>query len=297
MRVMAVRIEDYALIGDCETAALVGKDGSVMWLCCPRFDSGACFAALLGTTEHGRWKIAPAGDVVGVHRQYRDSTLILETQFETADGAVTVIDFMPLRDTHSDLIRIVRGDRGTVPMRMELSLRFDYGSSIPWVTKMDDGALRAIAGPNMVFLRTPIELRGENFHTVAEFSVNAGEEVPFVMTYLPSHFAGPEAVDAGAALEETEKFWKEWAARCQLDGPYADAIRRSLITLKALTYAPTGGIVAAATTSLPEKIGGERNWDYRICWLRDASFALAVLMNAGYFEEATDWQNWLLRAV
>jgi GH15 family glucan-1,4-alpha-glucosidase len=294
---MALRIEDYALIGDCETAALVAKDGSIDWLCWPRFDSDACFAALLGTPENGRWKIAPSVEHVHVRRQYRDSTLILETDFETPDGAVTLIDFMPLRETQSDLVRIVRGRRGKVSMHMDLALRFDYGSGIPWVTKLDDGALRAIAGPHMTILRTPVELRGENMRTIADFTVNAGDEVPFVLTYSPSHLELPQQLDASAAEKKTEKFWEEWTGRCGIDGPYANAIRRSLITLKALTYAPTGGIVAAATTSLPEKLGGERNWDYRICWLRDASFALFVLMRAGYLEEASDWQDWLMRAV
>ena len=294
---MPSRIEDYALIGDCETAALVGKDGSIDWLCWPRFDSSACFAALLGAPENGRWQIAPAGKIQKVQRQYRKSTLILETQFETGDGAATVVDFMPLRTDQSDIVRIVRGVRGKVPMKMLLSLRFDYGRSIPWVTRDDDGALRAIAGPNLAVLRTPVDLRGENMHTVAEFTVSEGESVPFVLSYTRSHGAPAEVVQAEEALQQTESFWREWACRCKYQGKYADAVERSLITLKALTHKRTGGVLAAVTTSLPEKIKGPRNWDYRFCWLRDASFTLSALMKAGHFDEAGAWQNWLLRAV
>jgi GH15 family glucan-1,4-alpha-glucosidase len=294
---MARRIEDYALIGDCETAALAGKDGSIDWLCWPRFDSPACFAALLGAPENGRWQMAPAENIQKVQRQYRKSTLILETQFETGDGAATVIDFMPLRNNQSDIVRIVRGVRGKVSMKMLLSLRFDYGRSIPWVTRDEDGSLRAIAGPNMAVLRTPAEFRGENMHTVADFTVGAGESVPFVLSYTRSHGAPPEVVEAEEALQQTEAFWREWAGRCRYQGKYADAVERSLITLKALTHKRTGGVLAAATTSLPEKIKGTRNWDYRFCWLRDASFTLSALMKAGHFDEAAAWQNWLLRAV
>jgi GH15 family glucan-1,4-alpha-glucosidase len=294
---MSLPIEDYALIGDCETAALVGKDGSIDWLCWPRFDSGACFAALVGTPDHGRWKLAPADASQRATRQYRDGTLILETSFDTQDGSVTIIDFMPLREEQSDLVRIVRGRRGQVQMQMELSLRFDYGRSVPWVTRMDDGTLRAIAGPNMVFLRTTAPLHGENLSTVSEFTVSEGETVAFVLSHVQSHLEPPKAIDPEAALERTEKFWREWIGRCVHEGPWAEAVQRSLITLKALTYWPTGGILAAPTTSLPECLGGNRNWDYRFCWLRDASFTLWTLMRAGYFEEAADWQNWLLRAV
>jgi GH15 family glucan-1,4-alpha-glucosidase len=294
---MASRIEDYALIGDCETAALVGKDGSIDWLCWPRFDSPACFAALLGEPEQGRWQIAPAGTPKKIERQYRKSTLILETQFETDDGAVTVVDFMAMREKQSDVVRIVRGVRGKVPMRMLLSLRFDYGRSIPWVTREDDGTLRAIAGPNMAALRTPAEIRGESMQTVAEFTVSAGESVPFVLSYRKSNRSLPERLDPEKSFEKTESFWLEWACHCTYQGTWANAVERSLITLKALTHLQTGGILAAATTSLPEKIKGPRNWDYRFCWLRDASFTLSALMRAGHFDEAAEWQNWLLRAV
>lgn len=294
---MSSGIEDYALVGDCETAALVGRDGSIDWLCWPRFDSGACFAAILGTPEHGRWKIAPASPVKHTMRRYRKSSLILETDFGTAQGAVTLIDFMPLREKQSDLVRLVRGRRGQVRMQMELSLRFDYGQSVPWVTRMDDGSLRAIAGPNMAVLRTSAPIRGEDLKTVSEFTVHEGETVPFVLTYGASHLSLPEPIDPEASLQKTEAFWREWTGRCTYRGPWAEVVERSLITLKALTYWPTGGILAAPTTSLPEKTGGKRNWDYRFCWLRDATFTLLVLMNAGYLDEASDWQTWLLRAV
>ena len=294
---MPLPIEDYALIGDCETAALVGKDGSIDWLCWPRFDSGACFAALLGTPDHGRWKLAPANPSTRTTRHYTDGSLVLETDFETEQGAITVIDFMPFRDPHSHLIRMVRGRRGQVRVQMELSLRFDYGQSVPWVTRLDDGTLRAIAGPNMAILRTSAPMQGENLKTVSEFTVNEGQNVSFVLTYVPSHLELPEPIDPEAALQKTQEFWRNWTSRCSYKGPWTEAVERSLITLKALTYWPTGGILAAPTTSLPECLGGTRNWDYRFCWLRDASFTLWALMRAGYFEEASDWQNWLLRAV
>ena len=302
----APRIEDYALIGDCETAALVGLDGSIDWLCWPRFDSDACFAALLGTPEHGRWHLGPAGNVTRVTRRYRPDTLILETRFETEDGAVTLVDFMPPRGRYSDLVRLVVGERGRVAMRMKLTLRFGYGYVVPWVTRLEDGTLRAIAGPDMVVLRTPAELHGEDFATVSDLTIEAGETIPFVLTYGPSHVGVPEPIDPHQALAETEAFWSEWASRFRpaaLDGgahlppEWNEAVKRSLLTLKALTYAPTGGIVAAATTSLPEQIGGERNWDYRFCWLRDASITLLALMNGGYFEEAQAWRDWLVRAM
>src|ERR1700722_5066834 len=294
---MACRIEDYALISDCETGALVGADGSIDWLCWPRFDSGACFTALLGTPEHGRWKIAPSTPILKTTRRYRPSTLILETEFESEDGTATVIDFMPLRGKQSNLIRMVKGVRGEVRMDMELALRFDYGQSVPWVTRLDDGTVRAIAGANMVTLRTSVEVHGQNLKTVADFTVKEGETVWFVLSYTPSHLPLPDAIDANAMLQETEAFWLEWSSRCTYQGPWTEAVERSLITLKAMTYWPTGGILAAPTTSLPERLGGERNWDYRFCWLRDASFTLWTLMNAGYFEEASAWQDWLLRAV
>jgi GH15 family glucan-1,4-alpha-glucosidase len=292
-----LRIEDYGLIGDCHTAALVGRDGSIDWLCWPRFDSAACFAALLGDSRHGRWKIAPAGEILKIARKYRPDTLVLETEFETADGAVTLTDFMPLRTKQCDLARIVTGKRGKVAMRMELALRFDYGYSVPWVTKLPGGGgIQAIAGPDKVALRTPVALHGRDFTTVAEFEVGAGEAVPFVLSHVASHCNAPDAVDAAAALADTEAFWRKWAGRCTTQGPWREAVVRSLVTLKALTYHPTGGIVAAPTTSLPEHLGGVRNWDYRFCWLRDATLTLLALMNAGYYEEAGRWREWLVRA-
>ena len=293
---MSTPLEDYALIGDCETAALVSRQGSIDWLCWPRFDSHACFAALLGGAEHGRWLIEPVNERARRRHAYRDQTLILETQIDDADGAVTVIDFMPPRGHNSDIVRLVRGDRGRVRMRMELILRFDCGLSIPWVTRLPDGSLRAIAGPNMVVLRTPVEIRGQDLTTVAEFDVAAGDTIPFVLTHGWSHVDPPAAIDPQAALNETLTFWTDWSARNKSTGEWSDAVMRSLITLKALTYAPTGGIVAAPTTSLPEHLGGVRNWDYRYCWLRDATLTLLALMNAGYFDEAGAWRDWLLRA-
>jgi GH15 family glucan-1,4-alpha-glucosidase len=294
---MALKIEDYAIIGDCKSAALVGRDGSIDWLCWPRFDSSACFAALLGTPDHGRWLIAAADPAARVTRHYRDNTLILETDFETADGAVTVVDFMPLREGSHNLVRIVIGRRGRLAMRCELVLRFDYGSMVPWVTRLDDGALEAIAGPDMTVLRTPIDLRGENFKTVGDFTVGEGDTIPFVLTYRLSHKQVPEPIDPTAALSDTEVFWHNWTAGCTEMGEWSGLVRRSLITLKALTYQPTGGIVAAPTTSLPEQLGGLRNWDYRYCWLRDATFTLLSLMHGGFYEEAQDWRIWLRRAV
>src|SRR6202049_4121130 len=294
---MPSRIEDYALIGDCETAALCGNDGSIDWLCWPRFDSGACFASLVGTPDNGRWKLSPVGPVERVTRRYRDKTLILETDFHTPEGAITLIDFMPLRGKHSNLVRLVRGNRGKVRMAMELVIRFDYGRSVPWVTRLEDGTLRAIAGPDMVALRTSAPIKGENLKTVSEFTVTKGEVVPFVLSYSASFGSVPVPIDPERALDKTEAFWREWTDRCTFKGRWSDAVIRSLITLKALTYMPTGGIVAAPTTSLPEKPGGLRNWDYRYCWLRDATFTLLALMHAGYYEEAAAWQNWLLRAI
>ena len=289
-------IEDYALIGDCETAALVSRAGSIDWLCWPRFDSAACFAALLGTPDNGRWLIEAVDEHARVTRKYRGHTLILETRIETTDGAVLLIDFMPPRGRNSDIVRMVRGEKGHVRLRMELVLRFDYGRTVPWVTRMDDGTLRAIAGPDLVTLHTPARIRGEDLKTVAEFEVAAGETVPFVLTHGPSTQKPPKAIDPESALGETEKFWVKWAAKNTSHGEWDDAVVRSLIVLKALTYAPTGGLVAAPTTSLPEMIGGTRNWDYRYCWLRDATLTLLALMNAGYFDEARDWSLWLLRA-
>ena len=295
---MSCKIEDYGLIGDCQTAALVGINGSIDWLCWPAFDSDACFAGLLGTDEHGRWLIAPAEDVTKVSRRYWDNTLILETRFETAGGVVALIDFMPPRGKASDIVRLVRGVSGRVKLQMQLVMRFGFGTDIPWVKKTEDGSgLLAICGQDMTVLRTPIETRGEGLTTVADFEVGEGEAVPFVLTYGPSHLAVPEPIDPAQALQDTSEFWTEWSGRCTYQGEYRDLVMRSLITLKALTYAPTGGIVAAPTTSLPEKLGGARNWDYRFCWLRDATFTLLALMNSGYSEEAACWRDWLLRSV
>jgi GH15 family glucan-1,4-alpha-glucosidase len=289
-------LEDYALIGDCETVALVSRAGSIDWLCWPRFDSGACFAALLGTPEHGRWLVEATDPKSRSTRRYRPGTLILETAIETPDGAATVIDFMPLRGANSDIVRLVRGDRGRVAMRTELVLRFDYGRTVPWVNRLPDGTFRAIAGPDMVVMHTPVDLRGEDLKTVATFDVTAGTTIPLVLTRGPSHLAPPDSIDAEASLVATDKYWTDWTSRCQSQGEWAEAVERSLITLKALTYTPTGGIVAAATTSLPEQLGGTRNWDYRFCWLRDATLTLLALMNAGYYDEAQAWRDWLLRA-
>ncbi|WP_375158979.1 glycoside hydrolase family 15 protein [Bradyrhizobium sp. RDT46] len=292
---MSQRIEDYALIGDCETAALVGRNGSIDWLCWPAFDSDACFAAILGTHRNGRWLIAPSSDVTGTSRRYLGDTLILETRFETKSGTIALIDFMPPRGKASDVVRLVRGIKGTVKMRMELVIRFGFGADIPWVRRIDH-SLMAIAGQDMTVLRTPVKTRGQDLTTVSDFEVSAGETVPFVLTYGPSHLEPPAPIDPETALQETEAFWREWCRHCTRDGDYRDLIMRSLITLKALTFAPTGGIVAAPTTSLPEKLGGTRNWDYRFCWLRDATFTLLALMNSGYTQEALAWHNWLLRA-
>ncbi|MGA2814715.1 MAG: glycoside hydrolase family 15 protein [Xanthobacteraceae bacterium] len=290
------RIEDYAMIGDCRTAALVSRDGSIDWFCCPRFDSDACFAALLGSREHGRWSIAPRAEA-SVTRRYRPNTLVLETHFETEEGAATLIDFMPPGDRHSTIMRLLVGTRGKVTMGTELILRFGYGAVVPWVTRLEDGSLRAIAGPDMVVLRTPVHLHGADMTTVGEFTINKDDTIPFVLSYLPSHLPLQAPFDPMTALHDTETFWQDWSAKCRPAGPWSEAVLRSMITLKALTYAPTGGIVAAPTTSLPEQLGGERNWDYRFCWLRDATLVLLGAMNAGYYEEAQAWRDWLLRAV
>ena len=293
---MSTPLESYALIGDCETAALVSTTGSIDWLCLPRFDSGACFAALVGTHEHGRWWIGARDAATRVSRRYRDNTLILETRVETATGTAVVVDFMPPRGANSRIVRLVRGERGLVAMATELILRFDYGLTVPWVSRLDDGTLRAIAGPDMVTLHTPAPLTGRDLTTVAEFDVSEGTTVPFVLTHAPSHRPPPEAIDPEASLRHTETFWRNWTRGHQTSGEWSDAVTRSLITLKALTYAPTGGIVAAPTTSLPELVGGSRNWDYRFCWLRDATLTLLALMNAGHYDEARSWRDWLLRA-
>ena len=290
---MPLPLEDYALIGDTQTAALVGRDGSIDWLCLPRFDSPACFAALLGDESHGRWLVAPAGGVRRVERRYRPGTLVLETDFHTDDGVLQVVDSMPVRDEAPDVVRVARCLRGRVAVRMELVLRFDFGHVVPWVRRYKDEGLVAIAGPEAVHLIPGRPVRGEDLTTVAEFELDEGDEVAFVLTWFPSHEAVPQSVDGIAATEDTTQWWHEWSDRCEV----SDLVRRSLITLKALTYAPTGGIVAAPTTSLPEEIGGARNWDYRFCWLRDATFTLYSLLMAGYDDEAEAWREWLLRAV
>jgi GH15 family glucan-1,4-alpha-glucosidase len=293
---MAAKIEDYALIGDCETAALVDKNGSIDWLCWPDFSSDACFAALLGTEEHGYWKIAPAQGRWTTTRRYRPHTLILETTFEHADGSFRLIDFMPVRQRSSHIVRIVEGLRGKIAVRMELALRFDYGRTVPWVTHVR-GGVRAIAGPNLAVLRASIPVRGENLKTVADFTVSKGERVTFSLTYGVSYKPNAGKIDAAQALKDTDQIWRKWSRRLKYKGKYREIVERSLITLRALIFRPTGGIVAAVTTSLPEAIGGVRNWDYRYCWLRDTTFTLLALANGGYFDEAAAWQDWLLRAL
>jgi len=294
---MSLKIEDYALIGNTHTAALVGNNGSIDWLCMPRFDSGACFAALLGSPANGHWQITPSNPVRTVRRRYRGPTLILESEFVTDSGAVEVVDFMPIAQRHQqvDVVRIVRGLRGTVPMRMRVLFRFDYGQIVPWVTRADHG-LRAIAGPDALKLRTLVRMRGEELTTVSEFTVAEGHSIPFTLTWYPSHENEPGEKHPLQALSETEAWWQQWSSRCTITGQWRELALRSLITLKALTYGPTGGIVAAPTTALPEWIGGPRNWDYRFCWLRDATFTLYALLISGYTEEAHAWREWLLRA-
>jgi len=296
MTPVSLRIEDYGLIGDTHTAALVGRNGSIDWLCLPRFDSDACFAQLLGTDKNGYWRIAPTAKDFEVRRRYRGDTLVLETEFETADGIAKVIDCMPIREMHPQVVRMVEAVRGEVAMRMDLVIRFGYGSMVPWVRRAD-GLLCAVAGPDALALWTPIETRGENMTTVAEFTVSATEHIPFVLTWYPSHETPPRPVDASYAVHDTQMWWEDWSSTCTFEGEWRDPVMRSLITLKALTYLPTGGIVAAPTTSLPETLGGERNWDYRFCWLRDATLTLESLMRGGYHGEALAWRDWLLRAV
>lgn len=294
---MALRIEDYALIGDTHTAALVGRDGSIDWLCLPRFDSPACFAALLGTDRHGRWRIAPAADIRQVKRRYVGRSLVLETTFETGTGRIRLVDCMPPRTGVPDVVRIVEGIDGEVSVEMDLVVRFDYGSVTPWVRRAGD-SLRMIAGPDAVALWSPVPTYGTpDLRTRAEFIVRRGDRLPFIMVWYPSHLEVPEKIDGLTAEAETEKWWEDWASGCTYDGPWRDHVIRSLVTLKALTYAPTGGIVAAPTTSLPELIGGVRNWDYRYCWLRDATLTLFALMVGGFMNESAEWRNWLLRAV
>ncbi len=293
---MVGQIEDYALLGDLQTAALVGRDGSIDWLCLPQFDSPACFAALLGDEDNGHWRIAPAGAGTCTNRQYRGDTLVLETFWETADGTARVVDCMPPRGEAPDVVRIVEGISGRVPMQSVLRLRFDYGRVVPWVRRVD-GQLAAVAGPDSAWLATPAPLDGRELATYSEFAVAAGERVPFVLTWHPSWQRPPKPVDPYAAVDETEAWWAAWMARCGYDGGWQGEVRRSLIVLKALTFHPTGGIVAAATTSLPEQMGGARNWDYRYCWLRDAALTLQALAGAGFIAEAGRWRDWLLRAV
>jgi GH15 family glucan-1,4-alpha-glucosidase len=294
---VAERIEDYGLIGDLQTAALVSRSGSIDWLCFPRFDSGSCFAALLGTAEHGRWLLAPADANARSSWRYRGETLILETEWETEDGAVRVVDFMPPRGQDPDVVRIVEGLRGEVAMRSELVIRFDYGHVVPWVRRVDSGARLAVAGPDALCFQTPAETHGENMRTISEVTVRAGERIPFVLTWFPSHHDGPASIDPERALAETDEFWAGWLENCAYEGPWEAEVKRSLVVLKALTYAPTGGIVAAPTTSLPERIGGVRNWDYRFCWLRDAALTLLAFLDANYADEAKAWRDWLLRTV
>jgi GH15 family glucan-1,4-alpha-glucosidase len=294
---VSVKISDYALIGDCASAALVGLDGAIDWLCWPRFDSGACFARLLGNEDNGQWRLAPA-DPFRSRRRYRGDTMVLETEFHTSGGTFAVIDFMPISPACASVVRIVEGREGVADVRMGLTLRFDYGSTVPWVHQdREASGMVAVAGPNLVVLRTPVPTRGEGLSTVAEFSVRKGERVPFVLSYGPSHRPPPAAIDAESALGATESFWRSWASRCQYDGPEREAMIRSLLTLKSLFYSETGGIVAAPTTSLPERLGGCRNWDYRYCWIRDATLALSGLITAGYHDEARAWRDWLLRSV
>ncbi|MFC8171744.1 glycoside hydrolase family 15 protein [Streptomyces sp. NPDC057325] len=295
---MTQHIDDYALIGDLQTAALVGRDGSVDWLCLPRFDSAACFAAVLGDEENGHWRIAPKGATTCTSRRYAEDSLVLETYWETRTGTVKVVDFMPQRDAYPDVMRIVEGVSGSVEMSAVLRLRFDYGSIVPWMRR-SDGHRVAVAGPDAVWLRSEPHVKtwGQQFSTCSSFTVAAGEKVAFVLTWHPSHEPRPDLIDPFEALEQSLADWREWAARCTYRGPHREAVLRSLITLKALTYAPTGGIVAAPTTSLPEEVGGVRNWDYRSCWLRDSSLTLGALLAAGYVEEAAAWRDWLLRSV
>ncbi len=295
---MASPIEDYGIVGDLHTAALVGRDGSIDWLCLPHFNSASCFARLLGTEEHGFWRIAPAGGpgaVAAVRRSYREGTLVLETEFDTEEGTVRLTDCMPIREKNPQVVRLVEGVRGDVPMRFELAMRFGYGESIPWVTR-NDGLHTMTAGPDAVALWARVETHGEDMRTVSDFTIREGQQLPFVLTWFESCEAPPRPMDPWYAIENTDAWWRAWSSACTYRGEHGDAVLRSLITLKALTYEPTGGIVAAATTSLPEALGGNRNWDYRYCWLRDATLTLEALMRGGYHEEAMAWRDWLLRA-
>ncbi|HEX3459536.1 MAG TPA: glycoside hydrolase family 15 protein [Acidimicrobiales bacterium] len=293
---MSLPLEDYGIIGDLHTAALVGRDGSIDWLCLPRFDSAACFAKLLGTGDHGCWKLAPVGSHRATHRRYRGDSLVLESEFVTEEGTVRVIDCMPIRQHNPEVVRLVEGVRGTVTMDMTLTMRFGYGQIIPWVRRLD-GTLTAIAGPDGLSLWTPVHTEGKDMSTVARFTVSEGQSVPFSLAWFAACEEPPRPIDAVYAIEDTENWWRDWVSQCTYKGIDQDAVVRSLITLKALTYEPTGGIVAAATTSLPETLGGSRNWDYRYCWLRDATLTLESLMRGGFYQEAMSWRDWLLRAV
>ena len=293
---MAARIEDYAMIGDCRTAALISRFGSIDWLCIPRFDSAACFASLLGTEKNGRWLIAPR-EKARIERCYRDHTMVLETTYRTHKGTVLVMDFMPCNTSHTSIVRLVTGLSGEVEMNCDIAIRFDYGITIPWVSRKDKRTLTAVAGPHQLTLRTPVNLRGKDMRTVGSFTVRKGERVPFALSFSESYSSMPPRIDIDAALDDTEEFWRDWAAQCKVAPKWRKLIMRSLLTLKSLTYRPTGGMVAAVTTSLPEQPGGPRNWDYRYCWLRDATFTLLAFMNAGYMEEARVWQSWLLRVI
>jgi GH15 family glucan-1,4-alpha-glucosidase len=293
---MTCGIEDYAMIGDLRTAALVGRDGSIDWFCAPRFDSGACFAALLGSADNGRWRIAPR-EHTRTRRRYRDGGLILETFFEGERGKASIVDFMPVNTESPSIVRLVTGHEGKVAMETELVIRFGYGRSVPWVSRIDDETISAVAGPDRLVVRSPVRLRGRDLRTVGRFTVHEGQTLPFVLDYVPSHLATPAPLDWEGQLQQTGQFWRSWSRRSHIAGKWKHEVRRSLITLKGLSFRPTGGIVAAATTSLPEKLGGPRNWDYRYCWLRDAAFTLLAFLNAGYTEEANAWQHWLLRAV
>ena len=292
---MALAIEDYGIIGDLHTVALVGRDGSIDWLCLPRFDSGSCFAKLLGTEDHGSWRIAPKGAERATHRHYRGDTLVLESEFVTDEGTVRIIDCMPIRHEHPEVVRLVEGVRGRVTMEMNLTIRFGYGQVVPWVRRTD-GTLTAVAGPDGLSLWTTVPTRGSDMSTVAEFTVSEGQSIPFSLSWYPATGIPPRPVDAVYAITDTEQWWEEWVSQCTYVGEYREAVVRSLITLKALTYEPTGGIVAAPTTSLPEALGGGRNWDYRYCWLRDATLTLESLMRGGFYQEAMAWRSWLLRA-
>ncbi|MBV9302024.1 MAG: glycoside hydrolase family 15 protein [Acidobacteriaceae bacterium] len=294
---MTQLIEDYALIGNNATAALVGRNGSIDWLSFPRFDSAACFAGMLGSHENGHWTIQPKAERPGVQRRYRQGTLVLETEFTTPEGTVVLVDCMDRRGEHQDVLRLVRGVSGRVQMRMELAIRFEYGAVIPWVSRLSDSTLSAVAGPDRIIFNAPIPVRGEDLKTRAEFVVGEGQEIPFALTWSSSFSAQPPELDVAAAVANVTKAWEKWSSRYKQEGPYAEAVLRSLITLKALTHHRTGGIVAAPTTSLPEEIGGARNWDYRFCWLRDSTFTLYALMEAGFIDEAKAWRDWLLRAV